>query len=54
MNASGVTLQFWDSTAVNQSHGASGIEGDSKIDGSDRKWMAIGSQGDNNWTTTSR
>ncbi|CDL37932.1 Type V secretory pathway, adhesin AidA [Citrobacter freundii] len=51
MNANGVTLQFWDGATVNQSHGASGIEGDSKIDGGDGKWMAIGSQGDNNWTT---
>lgn len=51
VNANGVTLQFWDGATVNQSHGASGIEGDSKIDGGDGKWMAIGSQGDNNWTT---
>ncbi|EPG1801181.1 autotransporter outer membrane beta-barrel domain-containing protein [Citrobacter freundii] len=51
VNANGVTLQFWDGATVNQSHGASGIEGDSKIDGGDSKWMAIGSQGDNNWTT---
>ncbi|MFJ7170595.1 autotransporter outer membrane beta-barrel domain-containing protein [Citrobacter freundii] len=51
VNANGVTLQFWDGATVNQSHGASGIEGDSIIDGGDGKWMAIGSQGDNNWTT---
>ncbi|MDT0638614.1 autotransporter outer membrane beta-barrel domain-containing protein [Citrobacter werkmanii] len=51
VNANGVTLQFWDGATVNQSHGASGIEGNSKIDGGDGKWMAIGSQGDNNWTT---
>lgn len=51
VNANGVTLQFWDGATVSQSHGASGIEGDSKIDGGDGKWMAIGSQGDNNWTT---
>lgn len=51
VNANGVTLQFWDGATVNQSHGASGIEGDSKIDGGNGKWMAIGSQGDNNWTT---
>ncbi|HAU4411607.1 autotransporter outer membrane beta-barrel domain-containing protein [Citrobacter freundii] len=51
VNANGVTLQFWDGATVNLSHGASGIEGDSKIDGGDGKWMAIGSQGDNNWTT---
>lgn len=51
VNANGVTLQFWDGATVNQSHGASGIEGDNKIDGGDGKWMAIGSQGDNNWTT---
>ncbi|HGY3367267.1 autotransporter outer membrane beta-barrel domain-containing protein [Citrobacter freundii] len=51
LNANGVTLQFWDGATVNLSHGASGIEGDSKIDGGDGKWMAIGSQGDNNWTT---
>lgn len=51
VNANGVTLQFWDGATVNQSHGASGIEGDSKIDGGDGKWMAIGAQGDNNWTT---
>lgn len=51
VNANGVTLQFWDGATVNQSHGVSGIEGDSKIDGGDGKWMAIGSQGDNNWTT---
>ena len=51
VNANGVTLQFWDGATVNQSHGASGIEGNSKIDGGDGKWMAIGAQGDNNWTT---
>ncbi|WP_341516586.1 autotransporter outer membrane beta-barrel domain-containing protein [Citrobacter gillenii] len=51
VNANGVTLQFWDGATVNQSHGKSGIEGDSKIDGGDGKWMAIGDQGDNNWTT---
>ena len=51
VNANGVTLQFWDGATVSQSHGVSGIEGDSKIDGGDGKWMAIGSQGDNNWTT---
>lgn len=51
VNANGVTLQFWDGATVNQSHGASGIEGNSKIDGGDGKWMAIGSLGDNNWTT---
>lgn len=51
VNANGVTLQFWDGATVNQSHGATGIEGDSNIDGGDGKWMAIGSQGDNNWTT---
>ncbi|NTX84269.1 autotransporter outer membrane beta-barrel domain-containing protein [Citrobacter youngae] len=52
VNANGVTLQFWDGATVNQSHGASGIEGNSKIDGGDGKWMAIGAQGDNNWTTS--
>jgi hypothetical protein len=31
VNANGVTLQFWDGATVNQSHGASGIEGDSKL-----------------------
>ncbi len=51
VNANGVTLQFWDGATVSQSHGATGIEGDSKIDGGDGKWMAIGAQGDNNWTT---
>ena len=51
VNANGVTLQFSDGATVNQSHGASGIEGNSKIDGGDGKWMAIGAQGDNNWTT---
>lgn len=51
VNANGVTLQFWDGATVSQSHGATGIEGDSKIDGGDGKWMAIGNQGDNNWTT---
>ncbi|MCO5780958.1 autotransporter outer membrane beta-barrel domain-containing protein [Citrobacter meridianamericanus] len=51
VNANGVTLHFWDGATINQNHGASGIEGDSKIDGGDGKWMAIGSQGDNNWTT---
>lgn len=51
VNANGVTLQFWDGAAVGESHGASGIEGNNKIDGGDGKWMAIGDAGDDNWTT---
>ncbi|HGY3716309.1 TPA: autotransporter outer membrane beta-barrel domain-containing protein [Citrobacter gillenii] len=51
VNANGVALQFWDGATVSQSHGATGIEGDRSIDGGDGKWMAIGNQGDNNWTT---
>ncbi|EPJ3205953.1 autotransporter outer membrane beta-barrel domain-containing protein [Citrobacter freundii] len=51
VNANGVTLQFWDGATTSQNHGLTGIEGNSKIDGGDGKWMAIGAQGDNNWTT---
>lgn len=50
VNANGVTLQFWDGAQTGENHGKTGIEGNGKIDGGDGKWMAIGSQGDNNWT----
>lgn len=51
VNANGVTLHFWDGAVVGQNHGATGIEGDSSIDGGDGKWMSVGDKGDNNWTT---
>lgn len=50
VNANGVTLQFWDGAQSGDSHGISGIEGNGTIEGGDGKWMAIGSNGDNNWT----
>ncbi|HEY0200022.1 MAG TPA: autotransporter-associated beta strand repeat-containing protein [Rhodanobacter sp.] len=49
VNATGVTLQFWDGADVNGNHGPSGIEGNGKIDGGNGVWQ--GSAGNNNWTT---
>ncbi|MRS14726.1 autotransporter outer membrane beta-barrel domain-containing protein [Enterobacteriaceae bacterium RIT691] len=55
VNDGGLYLQFWDGAenTGTRNHGASGIEGDGRVDGGDGSWSARGERGDNNWTTAS-
>ena len=55
VNDSGLALSFWDGdeNAATRSHGATGIEGDNRVDGGNGIWSARGERGDNNWTTAS-
>ncbi|MGU3413943.1 autotransporter-associated beta strand repeat-containing protein [Enterobacteriaceae bacterium C34A] len=55
VNDGGLYLQFWDGAEniETRNHGASGIEGDNRVDGGDGVWMSRGDAGDNNWTNAS-
>ncbi len=52
VNNNGLNLQFWDGATVGDSHGATGIEGNGKIEGGDGVWAVQGGKGDNNWTSS--
>ncbi|MBB1201834.1 autotransporter outer membrane beta-barrel domain-containing protein [Enterobacteriaceae bacterium 89] len=55
VNDSGLALTFWDGdeNTATRSHGATGIEGNDRVDGGNGVWAARGDRGDNNWTTAS-
>lgn len=55
VNDGGLYLQFWDGeeNTITKDHGATGIEGDGRVDGGNGAWTARGERGDNNWTTAS-
>lgn len=44
-------LEYWDGPDIAGSHGITGIEGNSKIDGGDGVWVSRSATDSNNWTT---